>query len=540
MDQLKKLLGALTLGQKVGTLIIFLAVAGGISGFVQWRHESGFKPLYSGMSPDDAAAVVQKLKEGAIEHRIADGGTAILIPESKIDEVRIELAGAGLPKTGRIGFELFDKTNIGITDFTERINYRRALEGELERSIRGISSIAQARVHITFARDSVFVDSREPAKASVLVSVRPGAWLSPLNVAAVTNLVASAVEGLSPEFVSVVDMQGNLLNRPRKPGANDAELSDALLDYRHQVEKDLTAKVESTLQPLLGDGKFRVGITADCDFTTTEQTDEVFDPSKSVMVSSQKTEDTANNNQSAGVPGTPSNLPRPANRPALTGNSVARRTESVAYETTRTVRAVKTPRGVVKRLSAALLLDEPATWIGKGSAAKRVSKPLPPEEVKAIRDVVAGVLGIDAQRGDQLVVENLPFEPVADSEPGVPATFPAASDPATNWMKKNRIPLIGGGAGLLVVLAGGAFWMLRRPKGSAQPAVSVQPQLPQGAEKAKDAPGPAIEGTVPEAALKLPPATSKVEDLRQKVRENVSRDPAMAASVIRGWLDAES
>src|SRR5262249_55088698 len=153
----------------------------------------------------------------------------------------------GLPRSGRIGFELFDKTNLGITDFTEHVNYRRALEGELERSVCSLNEVEQTRIHISFPQDSLFLHSREPGKTSVLITLRPGARLSTSNVLAITNLVASAVEGLSPEFVSVVDMRGNLLSRPKKSTSDPADESDAALEYKHQLEKDLFAKVESTL-----------------------------------------------------------------------------------------------------------------------------------------------------------------------------------------------------------------------------------------------------------------------------------------------------
>ena len=213
MDQLKKLFASLTLAQKIGLAVALLAVGIGVPMFTHWQKESGFKPLFTNMAPEDAAAVLQKLKESGVDHRLADNGMTVLVPEEKVNDVRLELAGAGLPKSGRIGFELFDKTNLGVTDFSEKVNYRRALEGELERTIKAINSIESARVHITFPKDSVFLDNREPAKASVLVKLRVGATLLPQNVLAISNLVGSAVEGLSPDAVSVVDMQGNLLSK---------------------------------------------------------------------------------------------------------------------------------------------------------------------------------------------------------------------------------------------------------------------------------------------------------------------------------------
>lgn len=545
MNQFKSLFNALSTSQRIGIAAVAIAFAAGLISFVHWRHEAGFRPLFTGMSPEDAAAIVQKLKESGVEHRLAENGTAVLVPETKVDELRIEMAGAGLPKTGRIGFELFDKTNLGMTDFTEHVNYRRALEGELERSIRVLDGIEQARVHVTFPKESVFLDSREPAKASVLVSLKPGFHLSQQNVLAITNLVASAVEGLSPDLISVIDMQGNLLSRPRKASLDDADAPDGALEYRHQIEKDLAAKVEATLDPLLGEGRFRVGVSADCDFTTSEQTDEIFDPTKSVMVSSQKSEDTSGVAQPGGVPGTPSNLPRStAVRPASTGSTSTRRTENVAYQTTRTVRQVKTPRGTIKRISASLLLDQDFRWEGKGAKERRVDIPPTPEKLKAIHDIVAGVLGLDPARGDQLVIESLPFEQTRQID--VPALslpeLPTAPSSRINEFIRNR-PAVLGGAALLVIVC--AFLALRvrskSKKASVQQAKAIEKgQARAGLEAGKTAETPKVLGDETTQKLPSPPTPNKVEVLRQHLRETVNRDPALAASVIRGWLEEDA
>ncbi len=450
MEQLKKLIAALSIKQRIVIVITAIAAIAAMSGLVHWKHESDFHPLFTGMAPEDAAAIVTKLKESSTEFRLSDNGATVLVPAAKLDELRLEMAGAGLPKTGRIGFELFDKTNLGITDFTEHVNYRRALEGELERSIRSLNEVQEARVHVTFPRDSVFLESREPAKASVLVHLRLGAHLSPQNVVAVTNLVASAVEGLTPDAVSVLDMSGNLLSRPHKPSIDGSDASDAALEYRQQLEKDLLAKMNSTLEPLLGEGKFRAGVSVDCDFTSGEQSDEIFDPARSVMVTSQKTEDIVGgpNSQSGGVPGTASNLPRPASRPATSGSSVARRTENVSYESSRMVRHTKLPQGAIKRISASLLLDQDVTWQGKA----KVMVPPTPEKLKAIHDLVAGAIGLSTDRGDQLVIESLPFEQTLISEPPLPSTpVPVAPKNWADTFSIDRRFLIGGAVALLLV-----------------------------------------------------------------------------------------
>lgn len=208
---MNSLLANLSIRQRITVAIVAIAVAGGIYSMVHSQRENDFKPLFTGLSPEDAAAIVQKLKEGGIDYRLPEAGGSVLAPSARLAELRLTLAAAGLPKTGRIGFELFDKANLGATEFTEHINYRRALEGELERSVGALAEVEQARVHLTFPKDSVFLDAQQPAKASVLVKTRPGTHLSPQNVMAINHLVASAVEGLSPDAVSVLDMNGNLL-----------------------------------------------------------------------------------------------------------------------------------------------------------------------------------------------------------------------------------------------------------------------------------------------------------------------------------------
>src|SRR5262245_11603451 len=257
---MQKLLANFSLKQRISFGVVALLAILGIYALVHRQREADYKPLFTGLAPEDAAGIVQKLKETGIEYRLPEGGGSVLVPSAKLAELRLTLAAAGLPKSGRIGFELFDKTNLGATEFTEHINYRRALEGELERSIISLAEVEQARVHLTFSKDSVFLESQQPAKASVMVKVRPGAHLAQQNVLAINHLVASAVEGLSPDAVSVLDMNGNLLGRPKPKETLDGPApSEAVLDYRHKIEADLLNKVNSTLEPLLGANRFRTG-----------------------------------------------------------------------------------------------------------------------------------------------------------------------------------------------------------------------------------------------------------------------------------------
>ena len=288
---MSKILANLTTRQRITILVVAIAVAPACTRWCSGRGRR-FPPLFTGVSPEDAASIVQKLKESGAEYRLPEGGGSVLVPSARLAELRLTMASIGLPKSGRMGFELFDKVNLGATEFTEKVNYRRALEGELERTVMALAEVETARVHLTFPKDSVFLESQQPAKASVLVRLKPGARLAPQNVIAINNLVASAVEGLSPDAVSLLDMNGNLLSRPKAADSLDGTApSAAALDYRHQIETDLIAKISATLGPLLGPEKFRAGVSVECDFSGGELSEEIFDPARSVMVTSQRTED---------------------------------------------------------------------------------------------------------------------------------------------------------------------------------------------------------------------------------------------------------
>src|SRR5882724_337436 len=309
MDQIRKLITSLTLRQQIYIGAALIAVGIGLWVFTKWNHERDFRPLYTSLASEDAGAVMTKLREENIEYRVDEGGSTLRVRSDKVAELRLRMAAEGLPKTSRIGFELFDKSNFGLTEFAEQVNYRRAIEGELERSIMALSEIERARVHISLPKDSVFLESKQEAKASVVVNLRARAKLTPQNGAAITYLVASADSRLSPEAVTVLDTRGNLLVRPHKASTEaGGDQAEADLEYRQKMERDLVLKIGSTLEPLLGAEKFRAGASVEVDFTSADQSEETFDPSRSAMVTVQKTEDVSGAALQAGIPGTASNL----------------------------------------------------------------------------------------------------------------------------------------------------------------------------------------------------------------------------------------
>lgn len=537
MDQLTKLITGLTTKQKLSILVTLLLVAGGIYGLTRWKHETDFRSLYSSMAPEDAAAVVQKLKETGVEYRLSENGSGVMIPSGKIADARLALASAGLPKTGRIGFELFDKTNFGATELVEHINYQRALEGELERTIMAISEVEMARVHLTLTKESVFLDQQQPAKASVMVKLRAGMRMQPQNVMAVSNLVASAVQDLSPSAVSILDTDGRLLSRPIREPNDPTQYTTETLELRQHLEHDLVTKINTTLEPLLGADRFRAQVVVDCDPTSAELQEESYDPTKSVMVTSQKTEDTNDRGtSSSGVPGTASNLPRPTSQTGYTGGETTRRTENINYETSRTIRKTRIPQGLVKRLSVSVLVGQDVRWELAGKTKRAVFVPPTPETLKSIKDIVAGATGIDPNRGDQLIVDTLPFEALSRQAP--PVALPNGPEsgsppPDTGWrglVMKNLTSIILAVVGLAVVL------ILTRSlrKKPVEKSKTVEMPLTK----------PLAPGSVPELSLPNSAYAAEIEESQEKVTEHIiervrqmtETDIPKATAVVRTWL----
>ena len=548
---MKKLLASLSTRQRITIALVALAAGVGLYSLVHWRREADFRPLFSNLAPEDAAAIVQKLKESGVDYRIpetmaGEAGT-VLVPTERLAELRMSLAAAGIPKSGRIGYELFDRSNLGATEFTEHVNYGRALEGELERSVMSLAEVDQARVHITFPKDSVFLDAQQPAKASVLVRLKPGAHLSPQNVAAIDHLVAGAVEGLTPEGVSVLDMNGNLLGRPRPADNPDGtEPSAAALDYRHQVETDLLTKINSTLEPLLGADKFHAGVSVDCDFTGGDQSEEIYDPAHTVMLSSQRTEDSSGTATASGVPGTASNLPRPTSRPGNGSNRSTRVSENITYQSSRTVKKMHLPAGVIRKISVAVLVDQTLTWQQEKSGFKRVLTPPSPEKLKVIHDLVAGVTGFSAERGDQLVVETQPFENTLLLEPPVAAPGSPANR-APKPVQLDRTTLLIAGAVLALIAIGAAvfFRMGRSRKSSAEltgPAelAAAEADSPEKARLAQEeALNREAEAKAMNALKLAPPINKAAEVMAKHLREKIAQEPEISAQVLRTWIREE-
>ncbi len=561
MQQLLKLWNSLAIWQRISLIAVPLALCATVLGLTKYRHDGSFRVLYSGLAPEDASLMTQKIREAGIEYRLDETGATISVPAPQIAEVRMALAGAGLPHQGRIGYEIFDRTNLGASDFAENVQYRRALEGELERTIGILSEVAQARIHLTFPKDSVFLESRQPAKATVVLQLRRAARLSPQSVLAIANLMAGSVDGLVPEAVAVIDASGRLLNRPSSGDDSGARLAVADLEYRSQVESGLLTRINSALEPLLGENRFRAGVNVDVDFTSSEENNETFESGASAMLSSQSSEESNVTSQAGGSPGTASNLPRPPARSASGAGGVSRRTENLTFQPSRVVRHVISPRGSVKRISTAIVVDQTVAWEGTGPKARRTFVPPPADVMKGVHDIVAGIVGFTEQRGDQITVESFPFEStVSTPPPPTPPAPPAPSKPLDFKLLLKQPQYIGGGAALVLFLLAGLFLLFRRKRSAkalAAPSKAPTDTAPD-AISAPDAAVPAtplltseqkMESQLARAAaeqekaeaealsrISLPAATGRTDVLLKHIRETVGKDPTASAAILRAWL----
>ncbi|MEJ2082831.1 MAG: flagellar basal-body MS-ring/collar protein FliF [Acidobacteriota bacterium] len=297
LSQLSALNKSLTLNQKLSIVGLGVVILFGVLLFGYLVQRQPYQLLFSDLDASNANSVVEQLKQLGIPYELANGGRSILVPADRVSETRLELASQSLPKSGRIGLELFDQNNWGISDFAQKVNYTRALEGELERTFLSLSEVSGARVHLVMQKDSLFEEDSQPAKASVVIKLNSTATLGKRKVAAIRNLVAFAVEGLDAKNVTLVDVSGNLLS---EPPAEDESLTTAQVGLRQKAEKEVCDKVRAILAPIVGEGNVRVSASVQMDFSqTTEKSESIQDP---IIISQQVSKELVNSPEQQGIP----------------------------------------------------------------------------------------------------------------------------------------------------------------------------------------------------------------------------------------------
>jgi len=541
--QIAAFVRGLTLRQKITMAVGAAAVAGTIWVLVTLLDKADYKPLYSGLSPSDAQSLSHRLSEKNIPFELASDGTRILVPADQLDKARLDLAAEGLPQSGRLGFELFDKPNWAGSDFAEKVNYQRALEGELERTIQTLGEIESARVHLVLPQESLFTEQEREAKASVVIKLR-GGHLGDEAQEAITHLVASAVDNLKPENVTLINADGGIPILAR--GGDSTSRPRSWAEY----ELALAHKVVATLEPVVGVGKARANVTAEYDLATSDSTSEVYDPNGAVVLTSQISEERDGEAETEGPPGTPSNVPgkqpTPPPKPDANSDSQGLHTESKTFVVSKTVRHTVQPSGTLKRITAAVLVDD-ATETGDVNGQKtETRRKRTPDEMKQIEDLVSAAIGVDATRGDKVAVKNLSFQTLPLETPAPPTLSERVVPIVDKWINVIRY-----GALLLLFLL--IYMLVLRPiKRQIVTAFQELPrQLGMGKASREALPGSAsgIPAKKGDDTPNLEASLQQLEDsptqakqaviLKKNLLDKVKKEPATASRLIQNWMRQE-
>ncbi|MBS0054500.1 flagellar basal-body MS-ring/collar protein FliF [Yersinia sp. Marseille-Q3913] len=550
-------LARLRANPKIPLLIAAAAAVAIIVALMLWAKSPDYRVLYSNLSDRDGGEIVTQLTQLNIPYRFADNGGALLIPADKVHETRLRLAQQGLPKGGAVGFELLDQEKFGISQFSEQINYQRALEGELARTIGTLGPVLNVRVHLAMPKPSLFVREQKSPTASVTLALQPGRALDDGQINAIVYMVSSSVAGLPPGNVTVVDQTGRLLTQSDSAGR---DLNAAQLKFTNEVENRFQRRIETILAPMVGSGNVHAQVTAQVDFASREQTDEEYKPNQAANQGAVRSQQTSNSEQLGGsnvggVPGALSNqpsatpvapieVPQPApvagaagaaannanaaNRPATTTaarstatSSNSRHDQTTNFEVDRTIRHTQQQAGMVQRLSVAVVVN-----YGSDKAGKPVA--LSKDQLAQVESLTREAMGFSTDRGDTLNVVNTPFNATDDGS-GLSLPF---------WKQQSFFDqLLNGGRYLLILLVAWILWRkLVRPmiakKQLADKAAASVNSMVQTAQSAET-----VKQSKEELALrKKNQQRVSAEVQAQRIRELADKDPRIVALVIRQWM----
>jgi len=526
----------LPMQQKLLAMVAFSIVAAIVVAGWTWTRTPTFAVLFTNVSERDGGNIIAALQQMNVPFRFSESGGAILVPQQQVHELRMRLASQGLPKGGLVGFELMETQKLGMSQFIEQINFQRALEGELSRSIQSLAAVQGARVHLAIPKQTGFLRDDQKPSASVVLNVAPGRNLDPNQVAGIAHMVAASVPHLPAANVSVIDQNGNLLSSDKANGRNSG-LDATQLKYVQEIEASTVRRIETILTALVGPGNFRAQVTADVDFSQSEQVAEIYKPNppaEASIRSQQVSEDASGKPAAAGVPGALSNQPPvPATAPitappapgtpgapagatapggtaaaaAATAAAQGRRDATTNYELDKTIRHVRQPVGAIKRLSVAVVVNHRKESAQDGKVS---FKPLAAKEMAQINDLVKEAMGYNKERGDTLNVQNTPF---ATGEKQDVAETPIWKNPTLiGWVLEGLKYLIFAG------LAGYLFFGV------------VKPFLRKLMERAAQMP------VIQEEAAYAAPGVASYDQKVQAARDMARSEPKAVATVIKDWV----
>lgn len=524
---------------------VALLVAAAVAAVVMGRQPD-YRVLFSNLGDKDGGAVVAQLSQMNVPYKYSEGGGAILIPAERVHDVRLRLATQGLPKGSVAGFELMESNKFGMTQFQERLNFQRGLEGELTRSIQALSSVQSARVHLALPNQNGFFREQQKPSASVLVSLHPGRILDRAQLAGIVHLVASSVPELAPSAVSVLDDTGKLLSQSPDSTAG-AEINAQQLLYVQQLEQQYSRRIMDILEPVVGRDNVKAQVTAEVDFSLTESTSEQFRPNQTPDSSAVRSQQVLESRGSAtktatGVPGAVANQPPAPSAAPINGANPApnaggqqgteeqsnKRESTTNYEVDKTVKVVRGSTGAVKRLSAAVVVN----YQSAEDKGKTVTKALTPEQIEQMTALVRETIGFNRERGDSVNLMNTPFQVTA-----VPTTdTPLWKQPEVVDLAKTFAWPVGAVLFAALVLMGLVRPALKGPApakaGAAKPVAGGQ----LDALEAETPERPALAAPArKDEVLPATPEQLRLEDARTLAKEN----PVAVANILKTWLNGE-
>jgi len=507
----------LYLGMLASVIIVFIVLL-----FLVNRTE--YKVLYSNLYPEDAARVVQILEKQKVAYKLQDNGATILVPAGQVYNLRLMIAGEGALQGQGVGFEIFDQNKIGQTDFVQRINYQRALQGELARTISEFPEVEAARVHLVLPNKSLFIEEQNPPSASVVLKLKPGYSLNSQQVQSIVNLITTGVEGMEPERITVSDTRGKILYQ-HKPDSLEG-LTNTQLEYQLNFQQNLEKRIEQMLAPIVG-GPNRViaKVNVDLDFSQKTIHKEIYDPEGAVIRSEQKTDES-----SRGVANLEQGVPEPAYQgEGVSGSGstqeTSRTTSTTNYEISKEEQQIVAPIGEVRRLSVAVIVDGKYTQDKNGEF---VYQPLTEQELARIRQLVENAVGFDQARGDSIEVSNLSFGPPE------PEIEPTLLEKVSEYFQIIGKPLLNALIILLflILVVRPVVMAILKPKVVEEEAEDME-GLPEGEEKMA-----LVEGLSEEEQLAME-EQKRIEDTRALATQLASENFDQAFAVIKKWLKEE-
>ncbi|MEQ4692551.1 MULTISPECIES: flagellar basal-body MS-ring/collar protein FliF [Providencia] len=531
---------------KIPLMIAGAAAIAVVVALLLWLRSPDYRVLLSNLSAKDGGDIVSQLTQMNVPYQIADNGSAILVPADKVHELRLKLAQSGLPKGGNTGFELLDKEQFGISQFSEQVNYQRALEGELSRTIESLSPVQNARVHLAIPKPTLFVREQKLPTASVTVGLLPGRMLDESQITAIVHMVSSSVSGLTAANVTIVDQTGRLLtnNDNSQQSANSAQIK-----MTKEMESHLKQRIEDILSPLVGRANVHAQVTAQMDFSKVEQTSEEYKPNQTpesaAIRSRQNSQSMQNNNGgTGGVPGALSNQPPSApsapvstdknnqtsqkNNMTSNGSSHSQSDETTNYEVDRKISHTQRQIGVVDRLSVAVIIN----YLPQEGENGVQMKPLPPEMMKQIDALTREAMGYSVDRGDSLNITNSLFtnETVVEEQPSM-LENPQLIAQILDYGKILLIAII---AWFMWRFGIKPQWVKYRQSQQAQVTaetfVATQPKTPLVVDEEIN------EDMDEQTRRRLTRQRVSAEIQSQRIREMAEKDPQVVAMVIRQWL----